>query len=46
MNLITNALDSKVTWNKGKLVDQKLALKQKEIWSIGIQLRLGHHADQ
>jgi len=27
-------------WNKGKLVGQKLPLKQREIWSIRVRLQL------
>ena len=29
-----------VPWNKGKLVSQKLPLKLKEIWAIGVRLQL------
>jgi len=27
-------------WNKGRLVGQKLPLKQREIWSIRVRLQL------
>lgn len=30
----------KDTWNKGKLVGQRLALKQKQIWAIRIRLEI------
>lgn len=30
----------KEPWNKGKLVGQKLALKQKQIWAIRIRLEI------
>jgi len=29
-------------WNKGKLVGQKLPLKQREIWSIRVRLQLAN----
>lgn len=29
-------------WNKGKLVGQKLPLKQKDIWSIRVRLQLAN----
>jgi site-specific recombinase XerD len=37
---ITNTGNSKIPWNKGKLVGQKLPLKLKEIWAIRIRLQL------
>ncbi len=40
MNTATNAENSKIPWNKGKLVGQKLPLKLKEIWAIRIRLQL------
>jgi integrase len=33
---------SKVPWNKGKIVGQKVPLKLKDIWAIRIRLQLGH----
>ena len=36
----TNTGNSKIPWNKGKLVGQKLPLKLKEIWAIRIRLQL------
>lgn len=35
-----NTANSKIPWNKGKLVGQKLPLKLKEIWAIRIRLQL------
>jgi integrase len=32
------------TWNKGKLVGQKLPLKQRDIWSIPVRLQLANRA--
>jgi hypothetical protein len=29
-----------ISWNKGKLIGQKLPLKLKEIWSIRIRLQM------
>lgn len=40
MNTATNAENSKIPWNKGKLVGQKPPLKLKEIWAIRIRLQL------
>ena len=31
-----------VAWNKGKLVGQKLPLKQKEVWEIRVHLQIQH----
>ena len=40
MNNVTKITGSKIPWNKGKLVGQKLPLKLKEIWAIRIRLQL------
>ncbi len=40
MNTATKTENSKIPWNKGKLVGQKLPLKLKEIWAIRIRLQL------
>ena len=40
MNTVNKAKSSKIPWNKGKLVGQKLPLKLKEIWAIRIRLQL------
>ena len=42
MNAEIKIENSKMPWNKGKLVGQKLPLKLKEIWSIRIRLQLEH----
>ena len=36
----SNTVEHKTSWNKGKLVGQKLPLKLKEIWAIRIRLQL------
>ena len=36
----SNTAEHKTSWNKGKLVGQKLPLKLKEIWAIRIRLQL------
>ena len=40
MKYTTDTGLSKIPWNKGKLVGQKLPLKLKEIWAIRIRLQL------
>ena len=40
MKYATDTGLSKIPWNKGKLVGQKLPLKLKEIWAIRIRLQL------
>jgi hypothetical protein len=35
-------LQTYAPWNKGKLVGQKLPLKQREIWSIRVRLQLAN----
>ena len=35
---------SRVPWNKGKLIGQKAPLKLKEIWAIRIRLQLARRA--
>jgi integrase len=38
-----NSISSvKIPWNKGKLVGQKPALKQKEVWEIRVHLQMQH----
>src|SRR5258705_10771280 len=48
MHAVTNttpkAVGPVVSWNKGKLLGQKLSLKLKEIWAIRIRLQLDHRA--
>ena len=31
-------------WNKGRLIDQKRALKPKDVWSIRVRLQMEHRA--
>jgi len=40
MECISKASAQRPPWNKGKLVDQKAPLKQREIWAIRIRLQL------
>ena len=35
-------MQTKTPWNRGKLVGQKLPLKQREIWSIRVRLQLAN----
>ena len=34
---------TRIPWNKGKIVGQKLALKLKEIWEIRIRLQMANN---
>ncbi len=40
MQLLENASNIRIPWNKGKLVGQKPPLKLREIWAIRIRLQL------
>jgi integrase len=40
MNLLEHSPDTRIPWNKGKLVGQKPPLKLREIWAIRIRLQL------
>ena len=40
MHLMDNASNTRIPWNKGKLVGQKPPLKLREIWAIRIRLQL------
>jgi integrase len=42
MHLLENAPNTRIPWNKGKLVGQKPPLKLREIWAIRIRLQLAH----
>ena len=39
----TRDVSGSASWNKGRLMGQKLPLKPKEIWAIRFRLQLGHH---
>ncbi len=39
---INSTSSVKIPWNKGKLVGQKPALKQKEVWEIRVHLQMRH----
>lgn len=43
----TNApANSRVPWNKGKLIGQKAPLKPKDIWSIRVRLQMQHRSKE
>jgi len=39
---MTQDTNSRVPWNKGKLIGQKLPLKLKEIWALRVRLQLAN----
>jgi integrase len=43
MQMDTRDVSGSASWNKGRLMGQKLPLKPKEIWAIRFRLQLGHH---
>jgi hypothetical protein len=38
----TKGADSRVPWNKGRLVGQKRPLRPKEVWAIRVRLQIKH----
>ncbi len=41
--MVTNQIDKKIPWNKGKLVGQKAPFKPPEVWAIRVRLQLAEN---